>query len=88
MFRQWKFFPSINRNINFNLCFFTLQLLPYLKVIHFPSSKPSASIGAVRKQRFTSAGCCKMIILDSGHSRCFGSPGHQHTATGLLQKEI
>lgn len=61
-------------------------MLNYLKIAHFPGSRPSASIGAVLKQRFASAGCCKIIMLDAGHTGYFGNPGHQHTGTGLLQK--
>jgi len=61
-------------------------MLLHLKIRHFPGSNVNVSIGTVRKQRFASAGCCKIIILDAGLRRCFGNPGHQHTFTGLLHK--
>lgn len=73
-----------HRKFNCNLT----NLFFYLKIRHFPDSNANASIGTVRRQRFASAGCCRIIILDAGLRRCFGKPGHQHTCTGLLQKDI
>lgn len=73
------------RKFNYDL---TNYVCFHLKIRHFPDSNANASIGTVRKQRFASAGCCRIIILDAGLRRCFGKPGHQHTCIGLLQKNI
>lgn len=51
---------------------------------HLPGANPNVNIGAVRKHRFSSAGCCSRIILDFGLSGGLGSDGHQHTTCGRL----
>lgn len=86
MLRQWELFPPekqavthLRRRLNQS------SVLSHLKIRHFPDSNAKVSIGTVRKQRFASAGCCRIMILDAGLMRCFGKPGHQHTVTGLLQ---
>lgn len=60
----------------------------YLNIKHFPCFSPNMSIGAVRRHRFSSAGCCKIIILELECKGIFGNPGHQQTPTGLLQEII
>jgi len=62
------------------------NLLP-LNIKHLSGSRPKESMGAVRRHRFSSAGCCK---ITRRHLVCIGSSGkkaHQQTAFGLLKNE-
>lgn len=56
-----------------------------LKIKHLPGSSPKYNIVDVLRHRFSSAGCCRRIILLLGHNGGLGIELQKHTEDGRLK---